>query len=187
MGADLIAYIAFGPKRIRIDDRKAAKVARQVRQYLDASIAAAEQVLLGKKEVPDPRKGPVAAKCSITLRFAVEEKAQTPNFSSVEELRSHPEYRGLVQGILADCDHEVESDQVFAGTPEELAKAVQEFAAGWNDGHFRDLTFRIDPERPGRKVVVAGELSWGDEPDGLGYQMLKKAFGLGIAQRLGVS
>jgi hypothetical protein len=187
MGADLICYIAFGPKRIRINDRKVAKVAQQVRQYLDACIAAAEQVLLGKKDVPDPRRGPVPAKCSTTLRLAVGEQAPTPSFASLDELRSDPEYRRLVQGILADCDREVESDHVFAGTPEELAKAAQEFVTGWNDGQFRDLAFRIDPDKRGRKVVVAGELSWGDEPDGRGYQMLKKAFGLGIAQRLGVS
>ena len=187
MGADLICYIAFGPKRIRIDDGKVAKTAQQVRQYLDACISAAEQVLLGKKEVPDPRRGPVAAKCSITLHLPIEEKAPAPSFASVDQLRSHADYRSLIQGILADCDHEVESGHVFAGTPAELAKAVKEFATAWNEGHFRDLSFRIDPEKPGRKVVVAGELSWGDEPDGLGYQMLKKAFGLGIAQRLGVS
>ena len=187
MGADLICYIACGPKQIRVNERKTTQIAQQVRQYLDACIAAAEQVLLGKKDVPEPRKSPVTAKCSITLHFAVEERAPTPSFASLEELRSHPEYRGLVQSVLADCDHEVESDHVFAGTPEELAKEVQEFVAGWNDGCFRDLAFRIDPEKPGRKVVVAGELSWGDEPDGRGYQMLKKAFGLGIAQLLGVS
>ena len=187
MGADLICYIAFGPKHIRINDRKVAKIAQQVRQYLDACIAAAEQVLLGKKEVQDPGKGPVTAKCSITLRLAVEERAPTPSFASPDELRSHPEYRSLVQLVLADCGHDVESDHVFAGTPEELTKAIQEFVGGWNDGGFRDLAFRLDPAKPGRKVVVAGELSWGDEPDGRGYQMLKKAFGLGIAQSLGVS
>ena len=187
MGADLICYIAFGPKRIRVNERKTTQIAQQVRQYLDACIAAAEQVLLGKKEVQDPRKGPVTAKCSITLHFTVEERAPTPSFASPDELRSHPEYRSLVQLVLADCGHEVESGHVFAGTPQELAKEIQEFVAGWNDGSFRDLAFRYDPEKPGRKVVVAGELSWGDEPDGRGYQMLKKAFGLGIAQRLGVS
>jgi hypothetical protein len=105
----------------------------------------------------------------------------------VDQLRAHPDYRGLVQGILADCDHEVEAQHVFAGTPEELAKAVKDFAAAWNEGRFRDLAFRTDPDKPDRKVAVAGELSWGDEPEGLGYQTLKKAFGLGIAQRLGVS
>ena len=49
MGADLICYIAFGPKRIRINDRKTTQVVQQVRQYLDACIAAAEQVLLGRR------------------------------------------------------------------------------------------------------------------------------------------
>jgi len=187
MGADLICYIAFGPNRIRINDRKVAKVAQQVRQYLDACIAAAEQVLLGNKDVPDPRKSSVAAKCSITLHLAVEERPPTPSFASVEELRSHPEYHSLIQGILADCDHGIESEHLFTAAPEELAKQVREFTAGWNEGRFRDLAFRIDPDKPSRKVVITGELSWGDEPGGLGYQMLKKAFGLGIAQSLGVS
>ena len=187
MGADLICYIAFGPERIHLTDQRATRVAQQVRQYLDACIAASEQVLLGKRDVPDPREGPVAAKCSITLRLAVEEKAPPPSFASVDELRSRSDYRSLVQGILADRDHEVESEHVFAGTPKALAETVREFARAWNEGCFRDLAFRIDPDKPGRKVVVAGQLSWGDEPDGLGYQMLKKAFGLGIAPRLGVS
>jgi hypothetical protein len=129
----------------------------------------------------------VEAKRSVTLRLEVEEKAAIPKFTSLEEIRAHPDYRSLVQRMLADCGHEVESEHVFAGTPQDLAKEIQEFVAGWNDGCFRDLAFRDDPEKPGRKVVVAGELSWGDEPDGRGYQMLKKAFGLTIAQSLGVS
>ena len=186
MGADLICYIAFGPKRIRINGRKVTKVAQQVRQYLDACVAAAEQVLLGKKDVPEPRKSPVEAKRSVTLRLEIEEKDPIPGFTSLEEIRSHPDYHGLVHRVLVDCGHEVESDHVFAGTPQDLAKEIHEFVAGWNDGRFRDLAFRDDPEKPGRKVAVAGELSWGDEPDGRGYQMLKKAFGLTIAQLLGV-
>ena len=187
MGADLICYIAFGPKRIHVNDRRMTEVAQQVRQYLDACIAAAEQVLLGKKDVPDPREGPVEARRSVTLHLAVEGRAPIPGFASLEELRSHPEHRDLVQGMLADCGHEVESDHVFVGAPEDLAKEVREFAAAWNDGCFRDLSRRNDPENPDRRIVVAGEMSWGDEPEGLGYQMLKKAFGLTIAQSLGVS
>ena len=186
MGADLICYIAFGPKRIRLDDRRKTRIAGQVRQYLDACIAAAERVLLGENDVPDPRKGPVQAKRSITVHLPIEEAGPTPTFTSLEEIRSHPEYHGLVQGVLTDCGREVEASHVFAGTPEDLAKAVQEFVTGWNDGGFRDLSFREDPEKPDRKVVVAGELSWGDEPGGYGYQLLKKAFGLTIAQLLGV-
>ena len=187
MGADLICYIAFGPDHIPINDSRATDVARQVRQYLDACITAAEQVLLGRKSVPDPGKAPVEARRSITLRLAVEEKPPVPSFASLKELQSYPEYRILVQDILTDCGREVEAAYAFTGTPEGLVKEVREFAAGWNGGCFRDMAFRIDPDRAGRKVVVAGELSWGDEPDGRGYRTLKKAFGLGIAQQLGVS
>ena len=187
MGADLICYIAFGPRKIELGDGKAMKVARQVRKYLDDCIAAAEQSILCRKEVPDPRKSPIQAKRSMTLHLELQEKPGLPKFNSIEQLRTHADYRNLVQGMLGDCDHEVEAGHVFDGTLDDLAKAVQEFVAGWNDGHFRDLAFRIDPQKPGRKVVIAGELSWGDEPDGRGYQILKKAFGLGIAQLLGVS
>lgn len=187
MGADLICYIAFGPKRLRVNHRRTTRIVGQVRQYLDSCITAAEQVLLGKKDVPAPRKGPVEAKRSITLRLEIQEQDPNPIFASLEEIRAHPRYRSLVQRVLTDYGHDVEAAHVFAGTPEDLAKAVQEFVAGWNDGRFRDLSFRDDPEKPGRKVVVAGEMSWGDEPDGHGYQLLKKAFGLTIAQRLGLS
>lgn len=187
MGADLICFIAFGPKHIRVNDRRITKVAQQVRRYLDACIAAAEGVLLGKKGVPDPRKSPVVAKRSVTLRLAIQDKPGLPTFNSIEQLRSHPDYRSLIQGVLNDCDHDVEAQYVFDGTLEGLAKEVREFVSGWNDGCFRDLAYRDDPDKSRRKVVVAGELSWGDEPDGRGYQMLKKAFGLGIAQLLGVS
>ena len=186
MGADLICYIAFGPKRIALGERKSNLITRQVRGYLDACIAAAERLLLGRKEIPDPRGGPVEAKCSITFHLELAAKDKPPEFSSLEQLRSHPKYQDLVRGVLADCDHEVEASHAFGGTPQDLADEVRDFVANWNQGRFRDLTCRDDPEKPGRKVVVAGELSWGDEPDGAGYQMLKKAFGLGIAQRLGV-
>ncbi len=187
MGADLICYIAFGPRNICIDDSVVAEVAQHVRGYLDTCITAAERVLLGMNDVPGPRRGPVEAKRSITLRLPVKDKLTTPTFASVDELRSHPDYRDLMQSVLGDSDYDVESRHVFTGTPEELAKAVQEFVEAWNDSCFRDTSYRIDPDKPDRKVVVAGELSWGDEPDGFGYQMLKKAFGLGIAQRLGVT
>ena len=187
MGADLICYIALGPRKIRLGDRKAKQVARQVREYLDGCIAAAEQLLLGRKDVPDPRKEPVDAKRSLTLLLAPSTSETIPRFGSVEDLRSHPEYQDLVKRTLADRGRDVEAGHVFGSGPEDLAKEVRDFVAGWNDGHFRDLSYRVDPLHPRRKVVVAGELSWGDEPDGVGYQMLKKAFGLTIAQRLGVT
>lgn len=189
MGADLICYIAFGPRQIHMTARKATQVARQVRQYLDACVEAAEESILGRKQVPSPRKRSIEAKRSMTLQLELEKKPGLPRFETVEQLRSHPGYRDIIQDVLTDSGYGVEAKHVFAGTLKELAKEVQEFIDGWNSGEFRDMSSREDPDNEcdnDRKVVVAGEMSWGDEPDGLGYQLLKKAFGLGIAQLLGV-
>jgi hypothetical protein len=186
MGADLICYIAVGPKRISFDERKTLRLAKEVRKYLDTCIAAAEGVLLGRKDVRDPRQSPVEAKRSVTLHLALSEGDKTPKFRSLDRLRSSPRYQELVRGVLSDCDLDVEAAEVFAGGLQDLASVVRGFVDGWNDGCFRDLSSRPDPDKPRRKIVVAGELSWGDEPEGAGYQMLKKAFALGIARRLGV-
>jgi hypothetical protein len=186
MGADLICYIALGPRKIRLGDRKINQIARDVREYLDDCIAAAERLLTGEKNVPDPRKGSVDAKRSVTLRLNSSGSDGAPKFASVEDLRAHPQYHDLIRGLLADCDHDVEAEHVFGRSTEDLVQEVRQFVADWNDGGFRDLSYREDPLHPRRKVVVAGDLSWGDEPDGAGYQMLKKAFGLTIAQRLSV-
>jgi hypothetical protein len=187
MGADLICYIAFGPMKIRLGDRKVNQIARQVREYLDGCIVAAERLLLGQKDVPDPRKGPADAKRSLTLRLAPSTPDAIPRFGSIEDLRLHPEYQDLVRRMLADCGRDVEAGHVFGSGLEDLAKEVRDFVAAWNNGCFRDLSYRVDPLHPRSKVVVAGELSWGDEPEGAGYQLLKKAFGLTVAQRLGVT
>ena len=69
MGADLISYIAFGPRTIHLGEEKKLDVARKVRAYLDACVNAAEQLLVGRKKVPAPRPKPVQAKCHQTLRL----------------------------------------------------------------------------------------------------------------------
>jgi hypothetical protein len=184
MGADLISYIALGPEQISLDEEKKAQIVKRVREYLDACIAAAESLLLGKKEVPAPRSQPVEAKCSLTLRF--DSPPEMPTFKRIKELRGHKDYRSLIEQALDACGYCVEAKHIFLATLEDLAKMVQGFVDDWNKPSFRDMATRQDPDHPDRKVVIAGDMSWGDEPDGAGYQMLKRAFGLSIAQFLGV-
>jgi hypothetical protein len=184
MGADLISYIAFGPSTIRMEERKKTATARTARAYLDACVNAAEQLLLGRKRVPAPRPVPVQAKCHQTLRLGG--PPQLVPFKSIKELKNNKEYQSLVEQILDAFGYEVEAQHVFSATPEELAKIVKGFVDDWNKPHYRDMASRPDPDDRNRKVVLAGELSWGDEPEGAGYQLLKRAFGLGIAQSLGV-
>lgn len=57
----------------------------------------------------------------------------------------------------------------------------------WKDGKFRDVSSRLATVG-GKQVaiVVAGDSSWGDEPDGLGYETLRDAYRLGMLELLGI-
>ena len=55
-------------------------------------------------------------------------------------------------------------------------------------GEARDATSRIITVGGKTvRVLTAGDMSWGDEPDGFGYQTLKHAEQLGILKALGIN
>lgn len=51
---------------------------------------------------------------------------------------------------------------------------------------FRDSAMITDPESPERVIVFAGEASWGDTPQGRGFQLLAEIGALGIAEAFGI-
>jgi hypothetical protein len=63
---------------------------------------------------------------------------------------------------------------------------IQAFVDWWVTLDSGDTCSRTDPDDPRQKLVYAGDMSWGDEPEGTGYQMLKRAFAWGFAEALGV-
>jgi hypothetical protein len=67
---------------------------------------------------------------------------------------------------------------------------VDNFIAFWNEKmrepFVRDISWRTDPDDKTQIIVVAGGESWGDEPDGDGYQTLKAAFRVGITKMMGL-
>lgn len=68
--------------------------------------------------------------------------------------------------------------------------AVKEFQEYWDSQgrHARDAVSRIYHESDGdtTQVVFAGELSWGDEPTGYGYQTMNAVERLNITKTLGL-
>src|ERR1035437_6766363 len=58
---------------------------------------------------------------------------------------------------------------------EQPESIIREFVDWWHNLDSRDACGRQDPDDPRQKLVYAGELSWGDEPDGYGFQIIKKA------------
>jgi hypothetical protein len=76
-------------------------------------------------------------------------------------------------------------DHMIGLTDENVDAMVDDAVAFWHapqnygDAHFRKLS-------DASKVVFAGEVTWGDSPDGDGYAALRSMFELGIDKELGV-
>jgi len=64
-------------------------------------------------------------------------------------------------------------------------KLVEELLDVWHNAS-RDSTFRTFPRNKRKKIWVAGEMSWGDEPDGYGYQTMKRADLAGLHEIFGL-
>ena len=51
---------------------------------------------------------------------------------------------------------------------------------------YRDVSARGNPDNPKEVIICAGELSWGDEPQGRGFQTLKTILNSGVSNELGL-
>lgn len=61
--------------------------------------------------------------------------------------------------------------------------AVNELFVLWHAGMYRDTSVRSYRTR---QILVAGELSWGDEPSGEGYRICKQSERLGLFRFYGI-
>ena len=73
-----------------------------------------------------------------------------------------------------------------ADIPEDPKSAIREFIEWWHATDLGDTCCRSDPDQAGQRILFAGEMSSGDEPQGTGYQMLKRAYTWGFARALGI-
>jgi hypothetical protein len=66
----------------------------------------------------------------------------------------------------------------------DAVKAVDALLHLWNGTrYYRDVCTRGYRKK---QILVAGDMSWGDEPDGLGYQICKQAERLGLFRFYGI-
>ena len=70
--------------------------------------------------------------------------------------------------------------------PEDPSPVIREFLDWWATLNARDTCSRWDPDDPRQQLVYAGEMTWGDEPTGHGYEMIQRALAWGFADALGV-
>jgi hypothetical protein len=65
-------------------------------------------------------------------------------------------------------------------------KFVNEFVDWWNRGDANDTAWRMDPDDKRLKIVVCGAGTWGDSPDGQGYNLMQEAWRFDLPHMLGV-
>jgi hypothetical protein len=96
---------------------------------------------------------------------------------------------------LGGCASEEEAIQEFLvdrSVPRELPnvnveEAVREFVNTWNrNKRWRNFNFRVDPNDQNRVIVVAGERTPGDTPQGA-YRVFQTADALGLFSHYGIN
>lgn len=80
-------------------------------------------------------------------------------------------------------DPEFDGDTILEMDPEIMWEETLEL---WRRGQARDCFWRQDPQNPKMKIMFCGEPSWGDPPEGHGYQTLRRAEMVGLLEILGI-
>lgn len=103
--------------------------------------------------------------------------------STVKQAQKDPDFDWSEDPLIGSMGEDLnEIEWVVDIEPE---KFLNNFVAMWNKGEARDTNGRI-VKMHGKKmrVVVAGDVTWGDEPSGDGYIMLRDAERLGLYELL---
>lgn len=79
------------------------------------------------------------------------------------------------------------SSQNESLTGKTAAEMVNDFIEFWPGEDCRDACVRPDPDSPGKVIIFAGEMSWGDEPQGEAFKQLQRAELLGLYSVFGIS
>jgi hypothetical protein len=154
MGIDLIGFIAKGPLDLSGKKEIAIKFLEQRNVFLKESIAKIQSVLNDDVNLDD----------DVNYAKLFNNDKLLNNFLE-ENRESYYDIPELIE------------DKLIIDNPKKL---VEEFIDFWANGYARDATSRLDPDDPTKIIMFAGSESYGDEPNGYGYNMLKKAFQVGL-------
>lgn len=161
MGADLICFIAKGP--VKVNKRSQMKAVKRATKIIEL---AKELVRVAKK-------------------FDREEDLTDAEAKLYNDGILDPLLSGFQdQEQYSSLDEAVENLETLAGF--EPNTEVSEFVRYWLTNAARDTNSRIDPDDNKQKIVVCGELSWGDAPEGEGYLKMRYGYWLDIPQSLGI-
>jgi hypothetical protein len=154
MGVDLIGFLVKGPRDISDKKEEAVKFLEKRNVFLKESIIRIQSVLDENLNLDD----------DVNYEKLFNNDKLLNNF--LEEN----------QGSYYDIPELIEEDLII-DNPE---KFVEKFINFWTSNYARDTTARADPDDPEKQIMFAGSESYGDEPNGYGYRMLKKVHQTGL-------
>lgn len=157
MGADLRTFIMIGPKEVKMSARQEDAIVKKVVKDILTRVSKANMAL---KKIHE---------CDL------------------ESLCANSCYADWLREWLDEFDTAGAGEVLPDMNYDSVRLLIRLAVAYWNDPDFRDCDWRFCGEgKAMRRIVVAGELSWGDEPDGEAYQLCKKAEILKIWKLLGI-
>jgi hypothetical protein len=175
MGADLIGYFAVGPRTLDLSNGRVGIIEANRRLNWLREIG----VLLNGTEPPDN-----AELCRLLAYspYPLTDE-RTPESDEIDLFQLANELDSLASTIE---DFDTLTGEEAVGRFLIAVKAdLTKTSAEWYPV-FRDSAMITDPASPERVIVFAGELSWGDTPQGRGFQLLAEIGVLGIADAFGI-
>lgn len=173
MGADLICYLAVGPVNLRANEKRKKAALAQAKKII-SELKKLRELHDQYEEAKDEKEKKAISLAASKLKVAVEGVPTT----------AAKTFFSLKFGSQTGSEFLDENEWIAGLDPE---RVLNDFLDIWHHKeHPRDFSSRPLPGNEKYQVVVAGEMSSGDEPDGWGFQTLKAAGGLGYMKYFGV-
>ncbi len=119
-------------------------------------------------------KGPIKLDTTrTTTQLAIERGKKV--VEAIRWLTTHDELPDHLSESLAHVDGDTIDEFVQdPGSVPDPERTVKDLIEWWH-GTARDTCRRVDPDDTEHVIGFAGEMTWGDEPAGFGYQTMKAA------------
>lgn len=164
----MITYICFGPKKL--DERKKPKCFKQAESVVALVKAAIGfEARISDEEMTEEEAEREFRKLDLSPLKHLEVDSAAKSYITIQ-FSGGGGWDDLA--YLTQIDHK---------------KVVEDLFDLWNGQEAaRDWAERSVPYDVLKKVVVAGDMSWGDEPEGWGFETLKQTDALGIHPIVGI-
>lgn len=166
MGADLIGWFAKGPAELTVTDE-------QKNQLVDA-ITPVLHWWRGLGEDRESIIGDHVDECPNTCQLGMD----TDDFVAYFIATLYPPEN------LEDLDNPV--DPTDEQIESHLRAAIDSLIAEWPPNEYRDCAMHPDPDDESQVICFAGEMTWGDSPDGAGFKALQSLAMTGVGSAVGI-